>query len=137
MTSGSGLSRRASAGFTLIEMLVVIIIMAVMAGMVIPAHARFLAKERFDQAVEQTLSMLASARQQALNTGEDVQVTPDLQNGAWVVQPDTSSTTAQDTDTTPDQTDEPVAMSDEDAAEASAPDTKTVQLPEDVTVSRF
>src|SRR5579872_4956340 len=80
-------------GFTLIEILVVIIIIAVMSSVAVPAYFRFLAHTSFTQSVQQTVSLLAWARNAAVETGSDVTVQFDLHAGTITVQvqqPDTS-----------------------------------------------
>lgn len=52
--------------FTLIEILVVIVIIAVMAGAIIPAYGRFLAKTRFENAVREVRDLCAHARDRAV-----------------------------------------------------------------------
>ena len=53
-------------GFTLIEMVVVIIIVAVMTSVIVPAYARFYARANFDGQVRQVQDVFGYAREQAL-----------------------------------------------------------------------
>src|SRR5437899_2022414 len=68
--------------FTLIEMLVLIIIIAVLSSVVVPAYARFHEKAKFHQGVQQMVEFLASAREEALKAGSDAVVRFDPQTEA-------------------------------------------------------
>ena len=77
---------RSIAGFTLIEMLVLIFIMAILSGAVVGAHLRHLKRVKFDQTVDHTLTIFAEARRMSVDSGFDVVVSVDQQGGVWTVQ---------------------------------------------------
>jgi len=70
-------------GFTLIEMLVLIIIMAVLSSVAVPAYSRFRAATAFDVRVGELVGFLSSARALAIETGSDVRVTFDAQSDTF------------------------------------------------------
>lgn len=57
------------AGFTLLELLVAISIVAILLAVSIPASVRFYESMRYRQAIRDVVTMLATARYTALNTG--------------------------------------------------------------------
>lgn len=128
-------NRRAGAGFTLIEMLVLIIIMAILAGIAVPAYSRRYARTAFDHAVDETVAMLTDARRIAVDTGGDVLVTVDQRAGTWTMQPETVSD--EQAIGAAQTVDAPVALAtDTQTADASG-QTRTYQLPDDVAVADF
>ncbi len=106
-------SRRSSA-FTLIELIVVIIIIAIMSSVVVPAYARFWERTHFDVAVGAVKDLFAYAREQAVANDTTATVAFDSQNEALVavVMPQAPPT------------DQPVAL-----AEADNSDTQPGLLP--------
>lgn len=76
-------SRRA---FTLIELMVVIVMIAVMAGTIVPAYNRFYAKSQFENSVRQVQDIFAWAREQAITRDTTVTVTYDAQRHAFTAQ---------------------------------------------------
>ncbi len=93
-------SLRPRRAFTLIEMVVVIIIIAVMASVAVPAYARLKERMQFSQSIQQAVEFFAWARQTAISTGADCTVHFDAQ---------TETFTAMATPPPP-QTDLPAAM---------------------------
>jgi prepilin-type N-terminal cleavage/methylation domain-containing protein len=72
--------------FTLIELMVVILMIAVMAGVVVPAYNHFFAKAQFEASARQVQDIFAFAREQAIDRSTTVTVTYDPQNHAFVAQ---------------------------------------------------
>ena len=66
-------------GFTLIEVLVVIIIIAVMGAVVTPRYARYLEKVRFEGQVREVVDLFAFAREKAVDTDSVVTLSFDQQ----------------------------------------------------------
>jgi prepilin-type N-terminal cleavage/methylation domain-containing protein len=118
-------------GFTLIEILVVIIIIAVMSSVAVPAYFRFLAHSSFVQSVQQTVSLLGWARNAAVETGTNVSVQFDLHAGTITV-----SVPQRDTSSGPSRiaADMPTAMQDQQDASATV-QPRVSPLGEDITVT--
>ena len=72
--------------FTLIELMVVILLIAVMAGIVIPAYSRFYARSNFENTARQVQDIFSFAREQAIVRDTTVTVTYEAQNHAFVAQ---------------------------------------------------
>ncbi len=72
-------------GFTLIEMLVLIIIIAIISAIAVPAYARFLIQARFQNSVQNTVSLLTWAREAAVQAGSDSIVRFDAQTESFLV----------------------------------------------------
>jgi Tfp pilus assembly protein FimT len=71
--------------FTLIEMLVLIIIIAIISAIAVPAYARFLVQARFQNSVENTVSLLTWARDAAVQASSDSVVRFDSQTESFQV----------------------------------------------------
>lgn len=108
--------------FTLIELMVVILMIVVMAGIVIPAYSRFYAKSQFENTARQVQDIFAFAREQAIKRDTTVTVTYDPQNHAFLAQAPQSQP----------QTDLPVAL-----AGTVNPDGSTAQSGESQKVYRL
>jgi len=117
--------------FTLIELMVVILMIAVMAGVIVPAYNHFFAKAQFEQAARQVQDIFSFAREQAIIHNTTVTVTYDAGNHAF---------TAQVAPSQP-QTDLPVALANTvnpDGTSAQSGETqKAAQLNPDVNVTAF
>ena len=72
-------------GFTLIEMVVVIIIVAVVSAILVPAYSHFYAKARFDGNVRDVLDVFAYAREQAIEKDAPATLTFDPQSESFSV----------------------------------------------------
>jgi type II secretory pathway pseudopilin PulG len=118
--------RRRSA-FTLIELLTIILIIAVVSSVVVPAYARFWSKARFDAAVRNVRDIFAYAREQAVLNDTEAVVTFDgrSQTFAAIVNPP------------PPLTDLPAALQNTavGAAPHTAPAPKGVQLGEEFQIA--
>lgn len=112
--------------FTLIEMLVLIIILAMLSSVVVPASTRFYAKAKFQQNVQDVVGLLAYARSSAIESNSESVVRFDAQTDTFMVTRDS---------TTP-ATDVPTALQDTQDA-AQIPDSKITRLGEDVMVADF
>lgn len=117
--------------FTLIELLMVIILIAVMSAVVIPSYIRYLTHVRFQDKVRDVQDLFAYAREEAVTLNTTVTLHFDQQ---------TESFTVNVTPASP-QNDEPAAYSSAenmDAANAqSAPAQRSVQLDSSETVNPF
>jgi prepilin-type N-terminal cleavage/methylation domain-containing protein len=119
--------KRTATGFTLIEMVVVIIIVAVMAGVLVPAYGRFYARTRFDANVRDVQDVFAYAREQAL--AKDAPVTLMFDPG--------SETFAVNVTAPPPPTDQPLAFPDVKTDSASVPETHVTQLDSSMAINGF
>ena len=61
---------RVAAGFTVLEVLVAISIVALLLAVTVPASSRFYQSMQYRQAIQDVVSLLASARHRAVNTGK-------------------------------------------------------------------
>jgi prepilin-type N-terminal cleavage/methylation domain-containing protein len=118
--------------FTLIEILVVVIIIAVMAGVVVPAYSRMSTKIKFDGVVGDVKDILRYARAQAVERDTTVTVSYDPQSGTFA---------ARALPTLP-ATDLPVALSseanvDSDPSPLAAEAPRTVSLDRGYSVGSF
>ncbi len=69
-----------SRAFTLIELMVVILIIAVVAAVMVPAYAGFYSKTRFDAEIRRQQDYFAEARERAIK--DDTTVTVHFEHGA-------------------------------------------------------
>src|ERR1700722_9662317 len=93
--------------FTLIEILIVIVIIAVMAAVVVPAYLRFLGHAKFRSKVREVQDLFAYAREQAVSLDSPVTLSYSAQSESFTVT----------LPTPPAQTDQPVALSGSEAGE--------------------
>ncbi len=127
------MSCRLRPAFTLIELMVVILLVAVMASIIVPAYSRFYAKAQFDNAARQVQDIFAYAHEQAILHDTSVTVSYDQQSHSFVamVSPPTAQRGA----------DLPVALSGGDSPDAtvsqSGETTHHYQLDDSVTVGNF
>ncbi|RDS84749.1 prepilin-type N-terminal cleavage/methylation domain-containing protein [Dyella monticola] len=68
--------RRATAGFTLIEMMVVVIIMAVILAYAVPGYKSLVTQYRMSDELNQIAADVALARSEAIKEGMDVTICP-------------------------------------------------------------
>lgn len=80
-------NRNRRSGFTLIELLVVALIVAVMAGIVVPAFSGLMEKSRFDAEVRRLQDIFAYAREKAIDTDSVVVLRYDIASETFLVQP--------------------------------------------------
>lgn len=82
MRTRSSLKFRSQAGFTLVEMVVVLVIVAILAAVAMPSLSSALANQRLRAAATDLVSALLLARSEAIKRGAQVQVAP-LFAGDW------------------------------------------------------
>jgi prepilin-type N-terminal cleavage/methylation domain-containing protein len=119
-------SRRA---FTLIEVLVIIIIIAVMASIAVPAYDRFYGRTQFMQSVGEVQDLFAEARQQAIDHDTTATVAFNGQTQTFTVT----------LEMPPPDTDLPVAVQETQAQQvvSASPKTQDVRLANNVAVMGF
>ncbi len=116
--------------FTLIEILVVIVIIAVMASAIVPAYGRFLAKTRFESEVREVRDLCAHARDRAIARDTTISMTFDAATQTFaVVVP-----------TIPPPSDQPIAFNNTMESQVAMNPTEAPRgytLPPNVVVSNF
>lgn len=117
---------RCTRGFTLIEMLVMIIIIAVLSSVAVPKYYDFAMKSRFQESVHRVLAMFSDARDKAIQSGADCVVRFDPQSATFVVE----------TELSPPEADQPAALQDSPDSLPALP-SEPLQLGENITVSDF
>ncbi len=113
-------------GFTLIEMIVLVIIIAVISSAIIPSYSRYRDRARFDQNVQHILELLSWARETAIQTNANSVVRFDHQSQMFTVvveQPDSSG-----------NTDQPAALQESQEAAQQAIQPRAISLGEDMNV---
>ena len=117
--------------FTLIELMVVILMIAVMAGVIVPAYSHYYMKAQFDSTARQVQDIFAFAREQAIVRDTTVTVSYDPQTHAFTAQVAPPQT----------QTDLPVALAgavNADGSTSQGGETqKSCRLDPDVNIGSF
>ncbi|HSV72234.1 MAG TPA: type II secretion system protein [Chthonomonadales bacterium] len=113
-------------GFTLVELITIIVIMMVVASITVPAWARFHDRVVFERVVARVAAEVNAARESALREGAGSSVRYDAQSNALVV---TTSGHVEDTDA-------PVALQELDDARRPAGE-RAMGLLEDVAIAEF
>jgi len=80
---------RIGAGFTVLEVLVVITIVGMLLAVSVPASSRFYESMQYRQAIQDVVSLLATARHRAINTGKAQDVTFDTEHKRITLNSDT------------------------------------------------
>ncbi len=80
---GAGLSIRRQNGFTLIELMVTIIVLAILASMAIPSFTNMMEKQRLINATEAIYSDMQNARSEAVK--RSIQIVASIQGGCLTV----------------------------------------------------
>jgi prepilin-type N-terminal cleavage/methylation domain-containing protein len=124
---GRCLHARAVRGFTLIEMIVLIIIIAIVTSIAVPSYSHFLAHTRFNSSVQEVMSLMAFARDSSVQSGRDTIVRFDHSSETFEVAVDTP-------DPSPDL---PTALQDQNAEVQQVIPPRTATLGEDVGVVDF
>ncbi|MGC8666735.1 MAG: pilus assembly FimT family protein [Chthonomonadales bacterium] len=122
----SGRTHKARAAFTLIEMLVVIVIMAVFASVAVPQYSRMLARADFDAALQTVVEALDTAKDMAIRYGADSTVTFDAQTQGLTVSIPAPAPA----------TDAPIVMQDQLSAQP-LPEPRVLNLGEKVMITNF
>lgn len=80
----------AQAGFTLVELLVTVTVIAILAVLAVPSFSRQMANTRLDRAAIELAASIALTRSQAMISGRPVDLRPgDSAQSNWNSQPDT------------------------------------------------
>jgi Tfp pilus assembly protein FimT len=122
-----GAARRSARAFTLIEMIVLIIIIAVLASVSAPRYAGFLDRARFDDTVGTVTALLGEARAASLRTGGETTVVFDAQTGSLRARTQNPSTTV----------DLPAELEENPSRDTGAGAVRPVVLPENVTLGDY
>lgn len=96
----SGASHRGAAGFTMIEILVVLLVMGLITAMVVPNLGAFVPKAKLDAAAKVLAANIDHMRSEARIQGKRCALELDLDKGRWrrVLPPEDRLTTDQDQD---------------------------------------
>lgn len=73
------------AGFTLIELMVTLAVLAVVLAAAVPSFTDFMDKYRLRGAVDDVISVVSNARAEAVKSDRDVNITVDGTTAAWCV----------------------------------------------------
>ncbi len=120
-------AHRRRHGFTLIEMVVLIIIMAVLSSIAVPTYSHFKARMEFAASVREVVGLFAYARDAAVQNDTECTVHFDAQSATFVVT----------VEEPPLISDAPTALVDTQDTAQSAPESQRVVLGEDVAVGNF
>ena len=77
------MSARRQTGFTMIELMAAVIVLAILAAIATPSYIEYLERSRLRSAVEDTLSLLAQARQGSVEADRNVKVRFVASSSAW------------------------------------------------------
>ena len=89
--------RRTEYGFTLMEMMIVLIIGGVLTAIAIPAFMKWAPKYRVNGAARQVFSEMMAARAKAISEGNDYIVSFDTSNNRFTIHDDDDNDGTQDT----------------------------------------
>ncbi len=121
-------ARTQPRGFTLIEMVVVIFIIAIVSSVVVPAYSHMVAKARFQKSVQEVVGLLTWARNAAKQAGADSSVKFDAQSGAFAVTVESAGQVA----------DVPTALQQTQTQEGTeTQNTRTYKLDEEAIITNF
>ncbi len=87
MVRRRGEARRRSAGFTLIELMIVLVILALLAAMAAPAFRGFIVEQRMRSTLADLRVALMTARSEAVKRNRDIALNPAAGgwNTGWVI----------------------------------------------------
>lgn len=77
------MAARRQTGFTMIELMAAVIVLAILAAIATPSYVEYLERSRLRSAVEDTMTLLAQARQGAVEADRNVNVRMTATATAW------------------------------------------------------
>lgn len=119
--------KKLKKGFTLIEMVVVIIIISVVAAILVPAYGRFYIRQSFEAGVGDVQDAFAYAREQALAKDAPVTLVYDAQSDSFTI----------NLTQLPPPADQPSSFPDTSVDNATLNQAHSVQLDRSVSISGF
>ena len=123
-SNARGSHRRVSRAFTLIEMIVLIIIVAILASIAAPRYSGFMDRAAFERTTEEIVALLAQTREAALRSGGEARVVVDSQIGML----------RSEVDGSPPDTDVPSDLIEADSVRDALVRPRPVMLPDDVVI---
>jgi type IV fimbrial biogenesis protein FimT len=89
------LKRLAAAGFSLVELMIVMAVIGVLLMFAVPSFSEFLANQQIRVGADAVLNGIQVARAEAVRRNRSVQVAIDVPNSGWVVSESASGTVVQ------------------------------------------